>query len=121
MGANNGDFHVGVGKLYHWSPKEFKTGEVVPPTHSLRESAALMDEGMSEEGEDFCMHGGSHDHLDPTPQAWASTDPDYYANPGWNRYEVEPVKSEDMTFDPHNDDIPEVSSKSGFRVVKQVK
>lgn len=106
-------------KLYHWGNSKINEGDIVRPTHSLRESAELMDEGSDgwdEEG--WCEHGGSHDHIDPTPQAWASPDPDYYRESGMHLHEVVPVNPKDLIHEPWDDGTPEVASKAGFRVVR---
>ena len=105
-------------QLYHWGPNKVSVGEVIRPSLSLRESAVLMDEGMREDkNDDFCEHGGSHDHIDPTPLAWASPDKTYYKQKGLVLHKVEPVNAHSVIFSPHEDGVPEVASKDGFRVV----
>lgn len=125
MTRNNAEFQSGRTpglKLFHWSTKKLSIGAIVKPTFSLRESAISMDKAMQDgPDDDFCEHGGSHDHIDPTPLAWASPDPNYYRDNNLKGYEVEPVNAEDVVHDPHDDGTPEVASKSGFRVVQEIK
>jgi hypothetical protein len=117
MARNNADFAAG---LFHGTTAAFNPGDIIAPRASTGASASFEDQPQMEQF--------NPDHVAYAIDNQAAAT--YYANKRAKKeggkgkvYHVTPVNAKDVEVDPNGGGTTTTAyqSKSGFRVVKQVK